>query len=376
MIKRMIIMIFLVGIIFGGIFGYHAFMGQLMKKMMSQSAMPPAVVSASKTQLLPWQPKLKAVGTVRSVRGVEVTSEVPGIVEVISFKAGMEVKEGQVLVQLKADSDIAQLRALKIDAGLANTNYERDLKLLEAQAVSQATVDTDLAQLESKRAQVAAQEALVAKKTIKAPFAGRLGISALNPGQYLNPGEKIVTLQLLDSVYIDFYLPQQEIPRLVIGQTVDIKTDTYPDRAFIGKITAINPKVETDSRNVLVEVIVPNPKHELLSGMYVTVEVLAGDVRAYLTVPQAAVTFNPYGETVYVIAEKGKAADGKPNLLAEQRFVTVGETRGDQLAILEGLKEGDLIVTSGQMKLKNGSAIIINNQIQPTNEADPKPSEQ
>jgi membrane fusion protein (multidrug efflux system) len=329
-----------------------------------------------KAEFQPWQPQVNAVGSLRAVRGVDVSSEISGLVRTIHFKSGEEVEEGQVLVELNADADIAQLHAYQAAADLANTTYERDKKQFEIQAVSQATLDSEAADLKSKRAQVAQQQALVDKKTIRAPFSGRLGISTVNPGQYVNPGDKIVTLQQLNPLYVDFYLPQQELSRIMIGQVVAVTTDTYPGRTFTGKITVVNPKVDPDTRNFQVEAAISNPKHVLLPGMYATVEVRAGAVQRYLTLPQTVVTYNPYGDTVFIIQESGKGAEGKPNLVVEQRFVTVGPTRGDQIALLSGVKEGDTIVTSGQLKLKNGSEVIINNKVQPTNEQAPKPVDQ
>jgi len=222
---------------------------------------------------------------------------------------------------------------------------------------------------------VAQQESLVSKKTIRAPFAGRLGISSVNPGQYLNPGDKIVTLQALDSIYVDFYLPQQELSRVSSGQAVAAATDTYRDKKFNGKISAISPKVDSQTRNVQIEALIANPRHELLPGMYATIKVQAGKAKRYLTIPRTAVTFNPYGETVYIVEEKGATKDGKPSLFVRQTFVTLGPARGDQVAIIKGVKEGERIVTSGQLKLKSGNPVVINNQVQPASDANPVPAE-
>lgn len=373
MVRRMLIMLAVVALLFGGIFGYHAFKSHMLKKSMAGMQMPPTTVTAIRAELHPWQPQLKAVGSLRAVRGVDVTSEISGLVRTLRFKSGDEVKAGQVLVQLNADADIAQLRALEAAAELAGTVYMRDRKQFDVQAISQAALDADIADLKSKRAQVAQQVALVNKKTIRAPFAGRLGISTVNPGQYINPGDKIVTLQALDSIYCDFLLPQQELSRISLGQKVIVVSDTYPGRKFEGRITAINPQVDTATRNFQAEATLANPKHELLPGMYASVEVQAGAVERHLTLPQTAVTYNAYGDTAFVVEESGKGPDGKPLLTVKQTFVTVGGTRGDQVAILKGIKEGETIVTSGQIKLKNGSSVIINNQVQPANEAAPQP---
>ncbi len=374
MVKRMIIMLAAVFVIFGGIFGYKAFKAKMAAKYMQFQA-PPVMVTATAAQYKTWQPELKAVGSLRAVQGVDVTSEIAGLVRTVRFKAGDEVAKGQVLVELNADADVAQLQALTAAAELARTVYERDKKQLAVQTVSQATVDTDAADLKSRMAQADEQRAVVEKKTIRAPFSGKLGISTVNPGQYVNPGDKIVTLQALDSLLCDFTLPQQELSRLAPGQKVVVTTDSYPGRAFGGAITVVNPKVDPDTRNVQVEARIVNSRHTLLPGMYATVEVKTGKTERYVTLPQTAVTYNPYGDTVFLVEAEAAGSQSRSALTVKESFVTVGPTRGDQVAILTGVKEGDLVVTSGQLKLKNGSAVTINNAVQPSNEAAPKPED-
>jgi membrane fusion protein (multidrug efflux system) len=376
MTKKMVIMLAAVGILFCGIFGYKAFTGMMMKKFMSAGGMPPVTISTVRAATQEWLPQLKAVGSLRAVQGVDVTCESAGLVQSILFKSGDDAKAGQLLVQFNVDSDIAQLNALEASAELAKITYERDRKQLDAKTISQAALDADAEDLKVKLAQVAQQKALVNKKTIRAPFAGRLGINLVNQGQYVNPGDKIVTLQALDSIYVDFYLPQQEHSLISKDQGLIITTDSFPGRTFSGTVSAVNPKVDPQTRNMQVEAIIKNPKHELLPGMYVSVQVQAGEKQHYLTLPRTAVTFNPYGETVYLVEEKGKDKTGKPALFAKQAFITIGLSRGDQVAILSGIKVGDLVVSSGQLKLKSGSPIIINNKIQPSGDAAPKPLEQ
>ncbi len=371
--KRMFIMLAIVGLLFGGIFGFQIFKMQMIKKSMAAQKIPPSTVSTIKAVIKPWQPKLKAIGTLRAVQGVDVTSEIAGLVRSLHFKSGDAVKTGQILVQLNADSDIAQLRSSEAAAELAGTVLERDTRQFAVKAVSKAVLDTDEADLKSKRAIVAEQAAIVAKKSIRAPFSGRLGITTVNPGQYLNPGDKVVTLQALDNLFADFYLPQQELSSLSLGQKVILTTDSYPGRTFAGEITSINPKVDPDTRNVQIEARIANPGQLLLPGMFASLQVQAGTVQKYLTVPQTAVAFNPYGETIFVVQEGEKGPDGKAGLIAKQVFVTTGATRGDQIAILKGIKDGDTVVTAGQLKLKNGSPIVINNSIVPTDEKAPKP---
>jgi membrane fusion protein (multidrug efflux system) len=374
--KRMVIMLVAVAVLLGGLVGFNFFKGYMMQKYMASAPIPSSTVSAMKVEYQQWQPQLSAVGTLRAVRGVDVTAEVAGLVRSIEFKSGDEVKSGQVLAQLNADSDIAQLHSLEAAAELAATVYERDKQQLAAEVISKAQVDTDAGDLKSKRAQVAQQAALVEKKTIRAPFAGKLGISTVNPGQYLNPGDKLVTLQTIDPIFVDFSLPQQQLPQVAIGQKVSLTTDAYKGQAFDGKVNAINPKVDTSTRNVMVEATIPNAKRLLLPGMFATVRLATGDEQRYLTLPQTAITYNPYGNTVFVVKTSDKKDEkGNAPLIAQQVFVTVGPTRGDQVAILKGVDAGAQVVTSGTNKLKNGSPIVINNSVLPADNPNPTPQE-
>jgi membrane fusion protein (multidrug efflux system) len=374
MTKRMIIMLIIVGVIFGGIFGYKGFQSYMMKKYMAVDGTTEVTVSTIKAVIEEWQPEISAVGSLRAVRGVDIASEVTGIVQTVNIKSGGNVKTGQTLLQLNADSDIAQLQTLSAARDLAESVCERNKKQFIAQAVSQASLEGDAADLKVKQAQVTQQEALLRKKTISAPFSGRLGICSVNPGQYLNPGDKIVTLQSIDSMYADFYLPQQELSRIASGQTVVAVTDTYPDKKFKGRLSAINSKVDSQTRNIQIEAVIANPKHELLPGMYATVKIEAGKRNRYLTIPRTAVTFNTYGEAVYVV-ENVKDDKGMARKRVKQVFVTVGASRGDQVAIIKGIKDGDIVVTSGQLKLKNGSYVTVNNEFQPLNDPSPVPAE-
>jgi membrane fusion protein, multidrug efflux system len=348
----------------------------IMKQIAQSSApQPPVVVTAIPATMQEWQPQLNAVGSLRAVQGVDVTTEIAGLVREIRFKSGDEIRAGAVLVQLNADSDLAQLASLKAAADLAKTTLTRDRAQLAAEAISQAQVDGDEADLKSKRAQVASQQATIDKKTIRAPFAGRLGITLLNPGQYLNPGDKVATLQTIDPIFVDFNLPQQQIAGVSVGQRVAVSSDAYLGQIFSGKVTAIDAKVDTATRNVQVEATIPNPKKLLLPGMFARAAVDSGEKKNYLTLPQTAITYNPYGATVFVTADK-RDAKGNPQVQAQQVFVTPGTTRGDQVAILKGVPEGAMVVTSGQLKLKNGTPVRIDNSVQPANDQSPAPQEQ
>ena len=375
--KRMVIMLVIVGVLLGGLVGFNFFKGYMMQKYMASAPTPPATVSAMTAEYQQWQPQLSAVGTMRAVRGVDVTTEVAGLVRSVGFKSGDEVKAGQVLAQLNADSDIAQLHSLEAAADLAATVYERDKAQLAAEVISKAQVDTDAGDLKSKRAQVAQQAALVEKKTIRAPFSGKLGISTVNPGQYLNAGDKLVTLQTIDPIYVDFTLPQQQLPLVSVGQKVALTTDAYKGVTFEGKVNAISPKVDTNTRNVQIEATIPNARRLLLPGMFATVKVNSGEEQRYLTLPQTAITYNPYGSTVFVVKPSEKKDDkGNAILIAQQVFVTPGPTRGDQVAIVKGVEPGTQVVTSGQVKLKNGMPVVVNNAVQPSNSPSPTPQEQ
>lgn len=357
------------------------------RQLIASSPKPgPQTVTAIKAGMLDWQPQIASVGTLVPVRGVDVTTEIAGLVRNVRFRSGDEVKAGQVLFELNADSDIAQLHALQAAADLSATILKRDKLQFAAQAISQAQLDNDEADLKNRRALVAQQQAQVDKKTIRAPFAGKLGITAVNPGQYLNPGDKLVTLQTVDPVYVDFFVPQKQLAGLSLGQKLTLANDAWPGAAFPGKVTSISPKVDTATRNVQVEATIANPKRQLLPGMYANVSLDQGERKRYLTLPQTAITYNPYGSTVFVLnpappQSKEKDKDGKelprdPNgLVAQQQFVTTGATRGDQVAILTGLKEGQTVVTSGQLKLKNGTPVVIDNKVQPANSPNPTPQE-
>jgi membrane fusion protein (multidrug efflux system) len=347
------------------------------RQMIANSPKPsPQTVTAVKVGMLEWQPALTAVGTLTAVRGVDLSTEIAGLVRQVDFKSGQDVLAGQVLVQLNADSDIAQLHSLEAAAELSATVLARDKAQLEAQAISQAQVDSDMADLKSKRALVAQQAATVEKKTIRAPFAGKVGITAVNPGQYLNTGDKIVTLQTIDPIYIDFFLPQQQIAKLSVGLKLTLSNDAYAGQEFIGKITAISPKIDPATRNVQVEATVGNAKRQMLPGMFANVSIDVGEKKRYLTLPQTAITYNPYGSTVFVVKPGDKKDEaGNGQLEAQQVFVTTGATRGDQVAILKGLEEGQQVVTSGQLKLKNGTAVVVDNTVQPANSPNPTPQE-
>ncbi|EKD74313.1 MAG: hypothetical protein ACD_45C00004G0003 [uncultured bacterium] len=371
--KPMMIMLIAVGILFGGIFLYKGVMAFFLQQYIAKRKSPVVTVSTIKADYALWQPKIRATGTIRPVQGVNVTAQVGGMVTAINFDSGASVKEGDVLLQQNADPDIAQLHSLQANAKLAELTFNRDKIQFKVHAVSQQQLDTDEQNLKSLNAQVAQQAATVALKTITAPFTGKVGISTINVGQYLNPGDKVVSLQTFDPIYIDFLVPQQALAQLKVGQDVTVTVDVFPGKHYTGKVTTIDVAVDTNTRNINIEGTIANPAAELNTGMFAIAEVNTSAPQKYLTLPQAAVSFNSYGDIVYIVKESGeKDAKGKPVFIAKQSFVTTGEARGDQVIILHGLKAGDRVVTSGQLKLKNGDRVVINNSVQPANNPMPK----
>lgn len=374
--RRMIVGVFCLLLLLGLIFGFNQLKAFMIKRFMSTMGNQPQVVTTMVVQLEEWQPQITSVGNVRAFRGVELSTEIGGIVKSVNAKSGIDVKEGETLIQLNDASDVALLKSYKAQAELSKVLNERDRQQLAIQAISKNAYDTSVADLKSKEAQVQQQKAIVEKKNLKAPFSGRLGIVTANPGQYVNPGDKLLTLQTIDPIYVDFTLPQKSIEQLQVGQTIQLTTDALKDKPFSGKVTAISPKIELNTRNIQIEALIDNPDKKLLPGMFSNVSVDLGPKVQLLTLPQTAVTYNPYGSTVF-IAKKSEKLDkeGKPILEAQQVFVTTGSTRGNQVAILDGIQEGATVVTSGQLKLKNGTPLIVNNNVQPSNAPNPKPQE-
>jgi membrane fusion protein (multidrug efflux system) len=285
------------------------------------------------------------------------------------------VKAGAQIIKLIDADDVAKLHTLEASRDLAQVNFNRDSAQLQRQLISQAQFDVTSSNLKQLMAQIAEQEAIVAKKTLRAPFDGHLGIRTVNTGQYIAPGTVVVTLQALDPIFIDFFVPQQQLGQVRVGQSIDVKVDAFPNSTFTGRITTIDPKVDPATRNVAVRATLPNQGRRLLPGMYATAMISTGQQQRYITLPQTAITFNPYGNMVYLL-KPGKDKAGKDALIATQTVVTTGATRGDQIAVLSGLNPGDEVVTAGQTKLQSGAAVTKNNVITPSNEPNPQPHEQ
>jgi membrane fusion protein (multidrug efflux system) len=321
-----------------------------------------------------WQPRETAVGTARAFNGADLAAEIGGVVDQIDFESGQAVAAGTILLRLRSDDDDAKLAQLQANAELANITLQRDQRQLAAHGVAQATVDTDAANLKVARAEVTAQQAVMAEKVVRAPFAGKLGVRQVDLGQYIAAGTAIVTLQQLDPMFVDFYLPQQALGQIAVGQKVAVTADAYPGRTFAGVVSALSSKVDPSSRMLQVRASVPNPDGALLPGMFLNVSVASGAPRSLVTIPLAAVAFNPYGSLVYILQD-GKDAQGKPEQTVRQQFVTTGASRGDQVSILKGVAATDVVVTAGQLKLHNGSKVKIDNTVQPTDNPAPVPQD-
>jgi membrane fusion protein (multidrug efflux system) len=343
----------------------------LIAKMSAMKPAPVAVSTAKATEET-WQPRLHAVGSFVSVQGVILSNELDGTVTKIAFESGALVKEGDLLVQLDISSEEAQLASAEASSQLAQINLKRAQELRTKDTNSQADLDASAAQARQNASSVDQIRAIIAKKTLRAPFSGRLGIRQINVGQFIKGGTAIVPLQAMDPLYVNFSLPQQEVTDLQVGQSVNVTVDAYPGVVFEGKINAINSRVDDATRNVQVQATVANADERIKPGMFATVDVVLPHQQQFVTLPLAAITYNPYGNSIYVVEDKGKDEAGHPELTVRQQFVELGDRRGDQVAVLKGVQAGEEVVTAGQLKLRNGAAVQVNNDVPVDN--NPAPS--
>jgi membrane fusion protein (multidrug efflux system) len=366
---RLTLMLLGVGLLAAGLIWFQEFKAGMIKQVVAtiKSAVP--TVATAKASMQTWQPRQTAVGSARASNGADLAAEIGGVVDQIKFESGQDVPAGTVLLRLRSNDDDAKLAQLQASAALAGVTLRRDQQQLAAHGVAQATVDSDAANLKVAQAQVEAQQAIMAEKVVKAPFAGRLGVRQVDLGQYIAAGTAIVTLQQLDPMYVDFYLPQQALGQTATGQKVAVTADAYPGQTFEGVVSSLNSKVDSSSRMLQVRASIPNPDGKLLPGMYLSVSVDSGPAQSLVTVPLAAVAFNPYGSLVYVLH------DEKGQQTAKQQFVTTGAARGDLVSILKGISANDVVVTAGQLKLHNGSPVKIDNTVQPTDNPAPVPQD-
>ena len=379
--KRMILMLVAALVIFGGVFGIKAMIGAQTNKFFDNMPQPAVAVSSANARMQAWSDDAEAVGTFVAVNGADVTTESGGVVRSIEFDAGQPVRAGAVLVRLNSANEEATLRSLEASAKLAKVQADRWRKLGADKLVSLDDVQSKVTAAATAQAQVDAQRALIEQKTIRAPFSGVLGIRKVNLGQFVSPGDAIVSLQQLDPIYLDFSLPEQRIGQLVEGSMVRATVDAMPGAVFDGKVTAIEPLVDPNTRNFKAQATVQNPDGKLRPGSFAHVGFALGGERQVVVIPQTAVSFNPYGNAVFVISKvKRKPGEkdmqGKPltgdKFVVTQRFVKTGATRGDLIAVTEGLKPGERVATSGLLKLRNDAEVTINNDVQPS--ADARPS--
>ncbi|MEE2002793.1 efflux RND transporter periplasmic adaptor subunit [Alkalimonas sp. MEB108] len=372
MFKRMSLMLLAVLIVFGGIFGYKAIGNHFMNQFFDNMPMPTASITAAKAEPDRWEAAISAVGSFVAMQGTELTSESSGIVREILFESGAAVEKGQLLVKLDDSIDQPELARLQAAAKLAQIELNRNQRLFQERSVSELDLRRRESEAEQAAAAVRMQQARIAQKEIRAPFSGILGIRRVNLGQLLSPGSAVVSLEALDPVYLNFTLPEQRLSQIHLGQQVRVRVDAHQEQAFYGEITAISPGVRASSRSVEIQATLQNPDYQLRPGMFGRVEVLTGQVQDVLLVPQTAIQFNTFGNSVFVLREE----DGQ--LKAFQRFVQTGETRGDLINVLSGLEPGDQVATSGLLKLRNGAAVKVseNGNAQPSAELNPQPANQ
>ena len=346
---------------------------QIGKMMSTPMVMPPTTVSSAVVKEEDWAPVLSAVGSVSAVQGAVVSTELGGVVAQINFQNGGEAKKGDVLMKLDASAEEGQLHTAEADLELARANLQRTRDLAVRKVVSKQELDAAQSAFGQKQGAVDNMRSMIVKKEVHAPFDGQLGIRQVNVGQSIDARQPVVQLTALDPVYVDFALPQQNLPKLATGFETHVHTDALPGRDFKGKLTAINSMVDTITRNVGVQATLQNPDHTLKPGMFVKVDVLLPDKSKTLVIPGSAVSYAPYGNSVFVIEKKKDPKTGKESQALRQAFVRIGEARGDFVSVTEGLKAGDVVVSTGVFKLRNGMNVTINNDLAPKPQLNPKP---
>lgn len=363
MIKRLVLVLLFLTVLFGAIFGWKYL--QMQQQMTGRGAPPPAVVSTRTVTLESWQPALQAVGSITPVSGVVISAEVPGVIRNIHFDSSDRVANGKLLIELDSEVDLAELAALRADRRLAEITRDRFAKISTQNLGSRSDLDRAQASLDRVDAVIVAKQAMIQKKAVRAPFAGELGIRRINPGQYLKEGDTIVELVALDPVYAEYALPERFLAELVPGQPVVVRVQSYPDRVFEGKIHAVSPNVQATSRSVVVRALIANPERRLRPGMFADVETLQPIREDVMTLPERAVTYNTYGESVFVVDQ----VDGGRKARLVQ--IETGAVRNGRIEIKGGLEAGTEIVSDGHNKLRNGQSIIIDNSVDP-DAADPR----
>jgi len=346
---------------------------QIGKMMSTPHTMPPTTVTSASVQEEDWAPRLTAVGSVSAVQGAVVSAELAGVVSEINFENGGEAKKGEVLMKLDASQEEALLRSAEAEAQLAQTDLERSRDLAMKKVVSSAELDSAQSKFRRMNAVVDQMRSSITKKTVTAPFDGQLGIRQVNVGQMINAGQQVVGVTALDPVYVDFALPDQYLSKLSKDLEVTVRSDAFPGRLFKGKLTAINSMVDPVTRNVPLQATLENPDHALHPGMFAKVEVALAQTKKTIVIPGSAVSYAPYGDSVFVIEKQKDPKTGKESEMLRQQFARIGEARGDFVAVTQGLKAGQTIVSTGVFKLRNGMAVTVNNDLAPKPELNPKP---
>jgi membrane fusion protein (multidrug efflux system) len=371
--KRILIAILGLLVVFGALGAVKGLQIERMIAQGKQSSPPPETVTTAVVRAERWESLLTATGSLTAVQGVTVTAELSGKIVKIAFTPGARVQAGDLLVQQDTSSEAAQLRAAEATASLAKLNRERFDKLLSGRTIAQSQFDTADAGYKQAAAQVDLIRAAIAKKNIRAPFAGRLGVRLVNLGQVINEGEAIVSLQTLDPIFVNFSLPQQQLRQVRSGFAVRVATDALPGQVIMGKITAINPQVDAATRTIRVQATVSNSQEQLRPGMFANVTVVLPEREKVLAVPASAVLYAPYGDSVYIVEEKQAEGGETPVQVVRQQLTQLGERRGDFVAVASGVKEGETVVSTGVFKLRNGQSVVVDNTLAPEFKLRPRP---
>jgi membrane fusion protein, multidrug efflux system len=375
MLKRMLLMLVVVLVLLAGL-GFAKY--RQIQTAIAQGASfepPPVAVTTVIAKRETWPSTLNVIGTAAAIQGVTVSADLPGIVDKIHFESGRAVHAGDVLIELDTRQERAQLAQAESDRDLARITYTREQQLVKEGVVPQADYDNAFAQQKTTEAKVGEIQATIARKTVRAPFTGILGIRQVNLGQYLASGQAIVPLQSLNPIYVNFGVPQQEAPRVQVGRALRVTSDDLPGVQFNGRVTAVDSVVDQTTRNIQVQATLVNPEDRLRPGMFVQVAVGVGSARDVISLPASAINYAPYGDSVYVISDMKDPKSGKSYRAVRQQFVTVQGSRGDQVAVVSGLKPGEEVVSSGGFKLRNGAAVVVNNKVQPPDNPKPNPEE-
>lgn len=374
MSKRMVLLLIATVVVFGGVLGGNVFLGHMMNQFFDNMPQPAATVSSTEARPDSWINSVTAVGSVSAVQGADLATQVGGIVEAIHFDSGSEVKAGDIIMTLDSDADRAELKTLQAAERLAEVERNRIKELLQRKSVSQSEYDQRQSQLEQAEARVAAQQARIEQMVLRAPYDGRLGIRQVNVGAYVNAGDPLIGLQALDPVFVDFTLPEQRYGQVDVGMTVIATMDALGEERFEGKITAIEPAIDVQTRNFSLQATFSNPDQKLRPGMFARVSLDVGEYRDVVVIPSTAISYRPYGNSVYVLTDSGeKDATGAPLYNVVQRFVQTGQLRGSLIAVTDGLAVGETVATSGLLKLISGGLATINNTVQPNAEIAPTP---